>query len=100
MIWCLYARGRAGQLSQEEYTGGTFTISNLGMYGISQVIIVTGVSYGAVLMWASCLLQFTAIINPPSSAILAGDLQGVCLGSGFLMRVCSWWHREGGHGGS
>ena len=44
------AKGREGKLKPEEYQGGTFTISNLGMYG------VTG---------------FTAILNPPQSAILA-----------------------------
>jgi pyruvate dehydrogenase E2 component (dihydrolipoamide acetyltransferase) len=41
---------REGKLSREEYTGGSFTISNLGMYGIS---------------------EFVAIINPPQAAILA-----------------------------
>ncbi len=43
-------KARKGNLSPEEYTGGTFTISNLGMFGIE---------------------NFTAIINPPESAILA-----------------------------
>ena len=38
------------KLTPEEYVGGTFTISNLGMYGIS---------------------SFSAIINPPQAAILA-----------------------------
>ena len=46
----LAARAREGKLAPEEYTGGSFTISNLGMFGIS---------------------AFTAIINPPHSAILA-----------------------------
>jgi pyruvate dehydrogenase E2 component (dihydrolipoamide acetyltransferase) len=46
----LVKRGREGKLVPEEYTKGTFTISNLGSYGIR---------------------QFTAIINPPESAILA-----------------------------
>lgn len=46
----LVQRARIGKLSVQEYTGGTFTISNLGSYGIR---------------------QFTAIINPPESAILA-----------------------------
>jgi len=46
----LAARAREGKLSREEYTGGSFTISNLGMYGIS---------------------EFVAIINPPQAAILA-----------------------------
>jgi len=46
----LIARARAGRLRPEEYTGATFTITNLGSYGI---------------------LEFSAIINPPGSAILA-----------------------------
>ncbi|MGW5383302.1 dihydrolipoamide acetyltransferase family protein [Nocardia sp. NPDC003963] len=43
-------RARDRKLRTDEMTGGTFTISNLGMYGIE---------------------QFTAVINPPESAILA-----------------------------
>ena len=46
----LATRARAGKLDATEYTGNTFTVSNLGMYGID---------------------HFTAIINPPASAILA-----------------------------
>ncbi|MBX9744846.1 MAG: 2-oxo acid dehydrogenase subunit E2, partial [Chlamydiales bacterium] len=46
----LAARARVGKLNPEEYRGGSFTISNLGMFGIS---------------------QFTAVINPPQAAILA-----------------------------
>jgi len=46
----LAERGRLGKLAAEEYQGGGFTISNLGMYGIR---------------------EFAAIINPPQSAILA-----------------------------
>ena len=46
----LFAKAREGKLSTEEYTGGTFTISNLGMFGIE---------------------NFTAIINPPEVGILA-----------------------------
>ena len=46
----LVTRARAGQLSREEYQGGTFTVSNMGMYGVS---------------------RFTAVINPPQAAILA-----------------------------
>ncbi|MEV3962122.1 dihydrolipoamide acetyltransferase family protein [Nocardia sp. NPDC050193] len=43
-------RARNRKLRSEEMSGGTFTISNLGMYGIE---------------------QFSAVINPPESAILA-----------------------------
>jgi pyruvate dehydrogenase E2 component (dihydrolipoamide acetyltransferase) len=46
----LTARARARKLTPDELSGGTFTISNLGMYGIR---------------------QFTAVINPPQAAILA-----------------------------
>lgn len=46
----LFKRAKAGQLQNEDYSGGTFSISNLGMYGIE---------------------EFTAIINPPQAAILA-----------------------------
>ena len=46
----LVARARARKLTPAEYTGSTFSISNLGMFGID---------------------EFTAIINPPESGILA-----------------------------
>jgi len=46
----LAARAREGKLKPEEYQGGGFSISNLGMFGIK---------------------QFSAIINPPQSCILA-----------------------------
>jgi pyruvate dehydrogenase E2 component (dihydrolipoamide acetyltransferase) len=46
----LAARARDGKLKPEEYQGGGFTISNLGMYGIS---------------------EFAAVINPPQACILA-----------------------------
>jgi len=46
----LAERARQGKLAPEEYQGGTFSISNLGMYGIR---------------------QFDAVINPPQGAILA-----------------------------
>ncbi|MBI3909518.1 MAG: 2-oxo acid dehydrogenase subunit E2 [Armatimonadetes bacterium] len=46
----LAERARAGALTPTEYSGGTFTISNLGMYGIT---------------------LFQAVINPPEAAILA-----------------------------
>ncbi|HEY5939770.1 MAG TPA: dihydrolipoamide acetyltransferase family protein, partial [Gemmatimonadales bacterium] len=46
----LAARARERRLKPEEYTGGTFTVSNLGMLDIE---------------------EFTAIINPPETGILA-----------------------------
>jgi pyruvate dehydrogenase E2 component (dihydrolipoamide acetyltransferase) len=46
----LVARARSGKLTPDEYQGGTFSISNMGMFGVR---------------------EFTAIINPPQSCILA-----------------------------
>lgn len=50
LVRTLSNKAHDGQLSREEIQGGTFTISNLGMYGIT---------------------SFTSIINPPQSAILS-----------------------------
>jgi pyruvate dehydrogenase E2 component (dihydrolipoamide acetyltransferase) len=46
----LIDRGREKKLAPEEYQGATFTISNLGMYGID---------------------EFTAVINPPAATVMA-----------------------------
>ncbi len=46
----LAEKARHGKLAREEYMGGSFTISNLGMFGVS---------------------DFVAVINPPQSSILA-----------------------------
>ncbi len=46
----LAARAKAGKLKPEEFQGGGFSISNMGMFGVS---------------------SFSAIINPPQAAILA-----------------------------
>jgi pyruvate dehydrogenase E2 component (dihydrolipoamide acetyltransferase) len=46
----LIGRAKANKLKPEEFQGGGFSISNMGMFGVS---------------------QFTAIINPPQAAILA-----------------------------
>jgi hypothetical protein len=54
-------QAKEGKLRPEEFSGGTFTISNLGMFGIS---------------------QFAAIINPPQ----VGGLQ-----RGFLASTGAWW---------
>jgi pyruvate dehydrogenase E2 component (dihydrolipoamide acetyltransferase) len=46
----LAARAREGRLQPEEYTGGSLTVSNLGMFGVR---------------------EFAAILNPPQALILA-----------------------------
>ena len=68
----LAMRARAGKLKLEEFQGGTFSISNLGMFGVP---------------------EFTAVINPPQSAILAvaaGEQRAVvkngALGTATVMR--------------
>ena len=62
----LIDRGRDGKLKQHEIEGGSFSISNLGMYGVR---------------------DFCAIINPPQSAILAvgaGEQRPVITAGGEL----------------
>jgi pyruvate dehydrogenase E2 component (dihydrolipoamide acetyltransferase) len=49
-VKALISKARAGKLRPEEYQGGTFSLSNLGMYGIQ---------------------SFTAVVNPPQGCILA-----------------------------
>lgn len=46
----LAGRAREGKLQPHEFQGGSFSISNLGMFGVS---------------------EFIAVINPPQTAILA-----------------------------
>lgn len=46
----LVERARSGKLQQADFEGGSFTISNLGMYGVE---------------------QFVAVLNPPQAAIMA-----------------------------
>ncbi|XP_071830428.1 pyruvate dehydrogenase protein X component, mitochondrial-like [Apostichopus japonicus] len=56
----LAVKARSGKLSPQEYQGGSFSISNLGMFGIS---------------------EFTAVINPPQSCIMAIGGTQLCLDS-------------------
>lgn len=61
----LSARARLGKLQPDEYVGGTFTVSNLGMFGVT---------------------SFASIINPPQSAILsvgAGERRVVPVDNGY-----------------
>jgi pyruvate dehydrogenase E2 component (dihydrolipoamide acetyltransferase) len=61
-------RARERKLTPAEYTGSTFSVSNLGMFGID---------------------QFTAIINPPEAAILAiggMETKPVWMGGAFVPR--------------
>lgn len=68
----LAGKAREGKLAPEEYQGGTFTISNLGMFGVK---------------------SFNSIINPPQSAILsvgAGEQRAVVKdGAVSIATVCT-----------
>ncbi|HSX11587.1 MAG TPA: pyruvate dehydrogenase complex dihydrolipoamide acetyltransferase [Chlamydiales bacterium] len=61
----LAARAKAGKLKPEEYKGGSFTLSNMGMFGVT---------------------DFAAIINPPQAAILAigGIEECACVKNGVV----------------
>lgn len=66
----LAGRARANKLKPEEFQGGTFTVSNLGMFGIK---------------------NFTAIINPPQAAILAvGGAEKRLVSDGKVRRGRTW----------
>jgi pyruvate dehydrogenase E2 component (dihydrolipoamide acetyltransferase) len=63
----LAGRARERKLRPEEYTGSTFSVSNLGMYDVT---------------------EFTAIINPPESCILAvGAVRKLPVVAGDEVRV-------------
>ncbi|TAN58134.1 MAG: pyruvate dehydrogenase complex dihydrolipoamide acetyltransferase, partial [Rhodospirillales bacterium] len=68
----LAEKARAGKLMPEDYQGGGFTISNLGMYGIK---------------------SFSAIINPPQACILAvgaGEKRPVVRGNALgIATICT-----------
>lgn len=64
----IVSRARENKLRQADLEGGTFTISNLGMYGVE---------------------QFVAVLNPPQAAILAVgaiEQRAVPAGDGFEAR--------------
>jgi pyruvate dehydrogenase E2 component (dihydrolipoamide acetyltransferase) len=65
----LVERARAEKLSQDDYRGGTFSLSNLGMFGVE---------------------SFDAVINPPMAAILAaGSIERAPLETGGFGAVMS-----------
>lgn len=65
----LAAKAQTGKLTKEDISGGSFTVSNLGMYGVT---------------------QFTAIVNPPMGAILAlGKAKQQLVVSGGEQRIAT-----------
>ena len=79
-VKALAARAREGQLKPAEFQGGSFSVSNLGMYGVR---------------------AFSAIINPPQSCILAVGAaesrpvvrEGVCVPAMMMSCTLSVDHR-------
>ncbi|GAA4828113.1 2-oxo acid dehydrogenase subunit E2 [Saccharopolyspora rosea] len=68
-VHSLVTKAKAGTLRPEEFQGGTFTVSNLGMYGVR---------------------EFDAIINPPQAAILAvgaGEQRAVVVDGQLVVRT-------------
>ncbi len=68
-VLSLATKAKTGKLRPEEFQGGTFTVSNLGMFGIK---------------------AFDAIINPPQGAILAvgaGEKRAVVVGDSVSART-------------
>ena len=71
----LAARARAGRLQPSEYAGGTFTISNLGMYGVSRLYPILNPPQ-------SCILGIGAVELRPvvrDGEVLAGRMMAVTL---------------------
>jgi hypothetical protein len=68
----LASRARSNKLKPEEFMGGSFSISNLGMFGLN---------------------EFSAIINPPQGAIMAvgGAQARVVVGPGASPGVRGLW---------
>ena len=71
----LVTRAREGTLKPEEYTGGTFTVSNLGMYGVESL-------YAIVNPPQSCILGVGAAVKRPvvvGNAVTVGTLMACTL---------------------
>ncbi len=73
----LAGRAREKKLAPEEYTGGTFTISNLGMYGITEF-------NGIVNTPQACLLAVSGIVREP---VVEGD--GLAVGQTMNITLSS-----------
>jgi pyruvate dehydrogenase E2 component (dihydrolipoamide acetyltransferase) len=72
----LAERARAGSLMPDEHTGGTFTITNLGMYGITEFTPLINVPESAILGVGSIEEAFR---TGPAGGIEARKVMGLCL---------------------
>ncbi|HEX3000421.1 MAG TPA: dihydrolipoamide acetyltransferase family protein [Armatimonadota bacterium] len=62
----LVERARAGRLRPEEISGGTFTISNLGMYGVDAFLAVLNTPQAAILAVGRIAEQVVAVAGQPA----------------------------------
>ena len=90
------AKVRDGKITPPELSGGTFTVSNLGMYGIDSFSAVINPPQAAILAVGS--LEKRAVVDEESGRIVARDTMGVTMvcdhrilygadGAEFLARV-------------
>jgi pyruvate dehydrogenase E2 component (dihydrolipoamide acetyltransferase) len=90
------AKVRDGKITPPELSGGTFTVSNLGMYGIDSFSAVINPPQAAILAVGS--LKKRAVVDEESGRIVARDTMGVTMvcdhrilygadGAEFLARV-------------
>lgn len=62
----LTRRARAGLLTPTELAGGTFTISNLGMHGVSHFTAIIPPGQGAILAVGSILARYVPVAGEPA----------------------------------
>ena len=73
----LAAKVREGEITPPELSGGTFTVSNLGMFGISNFSAVINPPQAAIL--AVGALEPKAIVDPDTRRVAVRDMMGVTL---------------------
>jgi pyruvate dehydrogenase E2 component (dihydrolipoamide acetyltransferase) len=98
----LVERARAGKLQQDDLEGGTFTISNLGMYGIERFIAVLNPPQAAILAVGSIEDRVVALdgqpaVRPRMELTLTGDHRAIdgATGAEFLTTVKTFLEEPG-----
>jgi len=98
----LVERARSGKLQQGDLDGGTFTISNLGMYGIERFIAVLNPPQAAILAVGSVedrvvAVDGQAVVRPRMEITLTCDHRAVdgATGAEFLMTVKQFLEEPG-----
>lgn len=73
----LASQAKAGNLKPEQYEGGSFSLSNLGMYGTQSFSAIINPPQAAILAVGAAEAQ--AIINPETGAVEVGQVMGITL---------------------